>query len=677
MVTKLMKKSSATAFSLMMACAVWTGCTDRDVYNPDRGRPELKPESEYFDFTTTSHVDFDVNYGKLAGGALLEFFTEDPVTYREDGSYSIDKEAVYKIFADENGRFKGKVELPKAAKQMYIISTNWGAPFYTEAEMENGKVTVDATKEDANTRISGMTRAAANLAVWKVSGFNDLYSAVKWDNDKYGRVNDVNKIISDGDLSNKTIQKIQKSLWNGKDSKPDKLNNSKYVTDTKHINTVIAKAYKNGNGETVTIEDAEVWLTFLSESGWNQNAIGYYYYPSDKVPTSAAEVKKYILFPNASIAGNVPYAKNKETSGSPYDFGKKNAPLTTNRKIQLLYEDENGVSTKFPSGYTIGYFIMPKDFKSTNNNTESTYKLQNTFIYSNNNWNSGQKSNFISLSTTEGTVVYGIEDGGDTSYEDVLFCIDANPNEAIQDPDRPIIDPEDPIITSKETTYRVYAYEDIWPNGGDYDLNDVIIEHTRAIEFNNNNYVLKVTDTYTPVQEDGAATYEDAFAVQYDPSQRGTIELPAGAVDETETSSVILFADAKTVKDQSFSVVRTFADKALNKNNLITEMNPFIIANYAVGANNRTEVHLPKQRATSKANAEQIGDEDDAYYINKDGKYPFAIMIPATTSSEGVIHFTPASERVRIDQEYPDFTKWVESKGATNNDWYLYYQSSK
>jgi LruC domain-containing protein len=39
--------------------------------------------------------------------------------------------------------------------------------------------------------------------------------------------------------------------------------------------------------------------------------------------------------------------------------------------------------------------------------------------------------------------------------------------------------------------------------------------------------------------------------------------------------------------------------------------------------------------------------------------------------------FTPAKETVRIDLEYPDFAKWVESNGATNNDWYLYYQSSK
>ena len=106
-------------------------------------------------------------------------------------------------------------------------------------------------------------------------------------------------------------------------------------------------------------------------------------------------------------------------------------------------------------------------------------------------------------------------------------------------------------------------------------------------------------------------------------------------------------------------------------------MNLLIFALYTAVAHTRNYVILPKNKATGKANAEQIGAEDDAYYINKDGKYPFAIMLPATTGTEGPIRFTPAKETVRIDLEYPDFAKWVESNGATNNDWYLYYQSSK
>lgn len=49
-------------------------------------------------------------------------------------------------------------------------------------------------------------------------------------------------------------------------------------------------------------------------------------------------------------------------------------------------------------------------------------------------------------------------------------------------------------------------------------MNDVIIEHKRAISFNSNNYVLKVEDTFVPVQQSGAATYSNAFAVQYVPA---------------------------------------------------------------------------------------------------------------------------------------------------------------
>lgn len=674
--TKFTTVASAAAFALLIGCGAMTGCTEKDVYDPNAGKPELKPEGDYFDFITSGDVDFDVNYGKLADGALLEIYTEDPMSYN-DGTYSIDGEAIYKIFADKSGHFKGKIKLPAATNKVYIYSPSWGAPMYVEADVENGKVTVDETVAD--TRTTAKTRANANLTVWPVSGKSNLYSLEKWDNNKYGKITNNNGITSIGGINPEMIKQIQNSLWNGEDKKPDGLNNSNLITDTKHVNTVIARAYKNDKGETVNIKDAEIWLTFLSESAWHQNAIGYYYYPSDKTPTSANEVKRYILFPNTSITGNVPYIQKKAGSqGSYYDFGKNNAPLTINQKIQLLYVNEAGeVSTLFPAGYTIGYFIMPKEYQSTNNNDDDTYKLSNNYIYSNNTWNPNNKSNFISLSTKDGTVVYGVEDGGDSSYEDILFCIDADPNEAIQDPDRPVIDPEEPVITTTETTYRMYAYEDIWPDGGDYDLNDVIVEHERKVTITGDNYVTKVSETFTPMQEKDAATYNNAFAVQYDKNQQGAITLPDGAINEPETSSVILFTNVMAVHNQPFTVTRTFSENSLLKKDLITDLNPFIIVKYTAGDNSRTEVHLPKFQATSKANKEQIGAKDDAYYIDKSGKYPFAMELPLRVATETIKGFIPATEKKSIDNNYPDFTKWAESDGKTNTDWYLNYKPLK
>ena len=69
-----------------------------------------------------------MNYGKIAGGALIEVFTEDPITYQTNNLYSINGEAVFKIFADADGRFTGNVELPKATEKGIYHLTKLGSP---------------------------------------------------------------------------------------------------------------------------------------------------------------------------------------------------------------------------------------------------------------------------------------------------------------------------------------------------------------------------------------------------------------------------------------------------------------------------------------------------------------------------------------------------------------------
>ena len=55
MKVRLMTKVSAATLISAIACSIFTGCTEKDLYNPERGKTELKPESEYFDFATTAH----------------------------------------------------------------------------------------------------------------------------------------------------------------------------------------------------------------------------------------------------------------------------------------------------------------------------------------------------------------------------------------------------------------------------------------------------------------------------------------------------------------------------------------------------------------------------------------------------------------------------------------------
>ena len=57
--------------------------------------------------------------------------------------------------------------------------------------------------------------------------------------------------------------------------------------------------------------------------------------------------------------------------------------------------------------------------------------------------------------------------------------------------------------------------------------------------------------------------------------------------------------------------------------------------------------------------------KDDAYYIRKDGKFPFAMDIP-------VHGFVPVTERATIgsEGEYPGFAKWANGENGYD-DWYL------
>ena len=228
MKVRLMTKVSAATLISAIACSIFTGCTEKDLYNPERGKTELKPESEYFDFATTAQVAFDVNYGKIAGGALIEVFTEDPITYQTNNLYSINGEAVFKIFADADGRFTGNVELPKATEKVYIISQSWGAPMYVEADVENGKVVVDMTENNANTRSTAMTRAKSNLTIDLKDRKERVYSIVGW-GQSHGEIIDNNDIVTTGNFNDGTLKQLQHTLWKGYDSKPSNMDNRALV----------------------------------------------------------------------------------------------------------------------------------------------------------------------------------------------------------------------------------------------------------------------------------------------------------------------------------------------------------------------------------------------------------------------------------------------------------------
>ena len=97
-------------------------------------------------------------------------------------------------------------------------------------------------------------------------------------------------------------------------------------------------------------------------------------------PQSMPFPMRTVSYTHLTIAGDDPYTKR---FGGGNKYSLYDAPIEKNTKTQLLYRDEKGnVSTKFPAGYTIGYFIIPDGYTPY---AGIDYSIN--YIYSNKEWN--------------------------------------------------------------------------------------------------------------------------------------------------------------------------------------------------------------------------------------------------------------------------------------------------
>ena len=624
-----------------------TGCMEKDVYNPDAGKQPLPDPDEYFGFETRGDVKLLVNYDVPGFTALVEVYDEDPMETVEGTPVKKEGvEAIFKTYTDNNGKYEGEMHIPTSVKTVYLYTAAWGLPRCVQLNVENNAVNFDMSvkKQKSSTR----SYLFNGQVPYTINGRNHLYSLCKWG--EAGSL-DGTYLKSVDKIGDETPLEVAERLM--KFFNPNGMSgvNNSYLYKGPRVTNI-----------KITVETM-LDVIFLKRDASYDNTFGYYYYKTDEEPQMISSVDKYIVFPNVKLFA--------------YE-GKYLPILKCGNKARLLYFYEDGkASEKFPAGYTVGWFIYADGFNGYYHDYDVKENEIRTKELRTSNEAFGNLNGFVSVKDEKsGKTIIGVEDGANQSYCDLLFYVDATPEGSIDDPDRPIIKPDDgkddPEPDPVEPLKGTLAFEDIWPSGGDYDLNDVIIEYHRSITFNKDNYVSEVKETYEPVQKVGAATNRNAFAVQYATDQRGEMVLPSGAVDETQTNSIILFPNAMDVRNQKFVITRTFAAGAMKKDALKVGnsiLNPYIIVNYeGAGKDNRTEVHLPKSKATNLANSDQIGKEADAYYVNKDGKHPFAISIPGT--------FTSVTETVTIDKEYPDFEKWVESDGKEYTDWYKNYQKS-
>ena len=434
-------------------------------------------------------------------------------------------------------------------------------------------------------------------------------------------------------------------------------------------------------------DSAQVWVTFVHEgAGW-RNALGFYTYDLAAPPSSADDIAELrIIFPNTSFTG----------SGGDMKSGNK-VSLGT-----------------FSAGTGIGWFLVPNAWNGTEVTERSDVK------YSNKDFNTFtadayRQHTVLLKDDIREILLLGIEDtsrpAGDNDFNDAVFYVSANPFRAIvtdqleetqtsgSDRDNDgIADHNDVYPDDAERAFDVFApgsnlfgsvaFEDNWPQRGDYDLNDVVVDYQYRLVTNARNQVVEMNATFNLVAT--GASYDNGFglALPLEATQIRSATLTGtdiagsrNALEEDQTRAVFsiiedahaaLGADGpvntvpgKEIMNPASYQLTVVFEQPISASELgFAPYDPFIY----VDQDRTREVHLPDFAPTGKANLALLGNQADSsdpstnrYYKSRKN-LPWAIHVP--------LKFDYPVEYSAISSAHVWFVRWAESGGAQYPDWY-------
>ncbi|MDX2303884.1 MAG: LruC domain-containing protein [Microscillaceae bacterium] len=451
--------------------------------------------------------------------------------------------------------------------------------------------------------------------------------------------------------------------------------------------------YLSGNiiSNTNLKDSADVWVTFVHEgAGW-RNALGYYTYTIGNPPASINDISKLnIIFPNSSYVGS-------------------GGAMLSGDKVYL---------GKFPPNTSIGWFLVPNGWSGSSVNFAGQMKFSdenlNTFT------NEANRRHIVLLKDeVNELLLLGVEDqsrpNGDQDFNDAVFFVTANPftavitenledvKKACDDADKDgVCDNEDdyPNDDDKaynnyipgENTYATIAFEDLWPQKGDYDFNDLVVDYQLNAISNASNRVVEVRGQF--ITRASGASFENGFGFQLPilasrvASVTGTeltenyITLTNTGVEAGQSKAVVIVYDniynqinkvegfyfntqdnAPKIGADTVNITMIFTSPITLTD--LQGFNPFVISNKRRGH----EIHLLGKLPTDLFDNQLLGTADDASNVNL-GKYyqtqqglPFGITLPSS--------FAYPKEGKTILDAYTKFGSWAQSGGTTFADWYL------
>lgn len=439
----------------------------------------------------------------------------------------------------------------------------------------------------------------------------------------------------------------------------------------------------------VITDEAEVWVTFVSEGAGYRNVLAYYTYDRDFPPQTPEDITDcYVIFPNTSFAG----------SGGGLQSGDK-VSLGT-----------------FPENTVIGWMLMRNGWSTSS----QTPTIGAGLLYSNLELNpepniEHRQHSVLLLDEDSDVFLIAFEDlirpGGDNDFNDAVFYATANPIENVQIEDVLVANPT-PLDTDNDNindsfddfpqdanlafnnyypgkdVFGTIAFEDNWPAKADYDFNDLVIDYNFNKITNANNDVVSIEGKLV-VRAIGAS-FKNGFGITLDgidpnaiASVSGTqytegyIQNNANGTEAGQSSATIIVFDnawehgfSNTWQEQNFITPDTISVNInfvtpINPDDLAqAPFNPFIIVDKERGR----EIHLANQQPSDLADVTYFGRSADDTQPGIEKYYKTAENLPWGLNFPSKFNYP--IEYSKIDEGYLNFVPWAISGGLEYENWY-------
>ena len=699
------------------------GCVSNQVddYRADNQGNDTEKVNE-FNFSTVSDVALTVDYSAYNPGTPVFFrvFNENPF---KDDELDPTIKPVYSNYTDGNGRFSQTVELPSYATDLYVFTGD----FFVEEQLMNVKVTGSSATAVAEGVQKQAARRRASLSTGVLTHSLETLYQLSYEVD----------FVTGEKLADKQIYNEWKTWlgdWDAGSGRPDYLvkdddpQRAALTFDDEDMHGIrqsiaaavvrkeICPAVFRQSSDLTLKEPSVISVAMVgSNTCWN-NCLGYYYYQGD-APTDPKDIHVIMLFPNTQDG----HSQKVREKGNNY-YG--NIALDRGDAVELIYYPhiaENSMEDAtpiFPKDTKIGFLLKSNGWgmqkPQGNKKFFNSYKSAKggvTIARQYNSWSAStdglsycepneeqnvydkgsmqipnperasRTAKFAYVKDGQQYAIVAFEDGAnDEDYGDVILAL------------KPVgVFQELPVPTSRTaTTEGVYAYEDLWPSAGDYDMNDAVVsvKEDRVLTmftYKNKTYMTKqIFNLYT---EQNYVEKKSGLAL--------TLETRSDAVPTSIEMKKILpgteeAVPAEFVQDGNVYLLTDNIKKELHTTYILeltyeggiqdikaAKIKPFIYRDEA--DNKRWEVHIPMEAPTEKMNTSYFGmfsdmsePEQGLYYVGS-GNYPFAFYLSGVSIDAFKDNILlRANEQKAIDEFFPQFIEWSTSNGKKCKDWYLH-----